>query len=486
MISEYERAQQYDLVIQELEDFAFFLVDPGGRITSWNPGVERFFGYPEADFVGRDFHEIFTPEDRTAGAPEREMETALREGRSADVRWHVCSNQSRVFVEGVLACVRDKSGQHSGFSKIARAVRPRHAAGSMIATILDGTEDAIYAIDTQGRFVFANTPTAALLGRKVDELIGRTRDEFLPAGLAEDSHATDASVMRGTTSRLVEERFLTHDRGERVMLSTKTPWRGADGEVIGLVAIAKDVTARAAYAGERERLLREVRRSNEDLSAFSHTVAHDLRAPLRSVRTYAELLGRHLRESSDHTSQQFIAVVMQGAESMERLIDSLLRYAESGDELSATSVSVGAVINGLLHTLRPLIEETGATITADHLPVVHADPVRILQLFQNLIVNAMNYRSKQPPRIRIWAEELDTEYRFGVADNGIGIAPEHFDRIFAPLKRVQTNVQGSGIGLALAKKIVETHGGRIWVESVLGKGSTFYFTLPKPAGTGPE
>jgi PAS domain S-box-containing protein len=487
MPNEHERAKLYQLLIEELQDFAVFLLDVDGRITSWNPGVERFFGFPEAEFVGKDVREIFTPEDRAAGAAEQELETARALGRSSDIRWHMCRDQSRVFVDGVLTAIKDEAGTLCGFSKIARAVRPAQAAGTMMETILEGAEDPIYAVDKQGRFVFANTHAASLLGHTLDEVIGHVWEEVVPPALAADLRATDESVMSGNRARLVEERFPTPDRGERVMLATKAPWRDTNGKSIGLVAIAKDITIRTAYQGERDRLLREIRRSNEELSAFSHVVAHDLRAPLRAVKIYAELLARHLEGRLDSTARQFLTFVTEGSESMEHLIESLLHYAESGDELSVSRVSVSAVIDGLLHTLDPLIRETNARVTTDTMPEVQADPVRLLQLFQNLIVNAINYRGSEPPQIHISVEASGGEYRFAVADNGIGIAREHFEHIFAPLKRLQSKkVKGSGLGLALCRKIVERHGGRIWVESVVGKGSTFFFTLPRLPENSPQ
>jgi PAS domain S-box-containing protein len=480
MVSEPDSAKLYELLIRELGDFAVFLIDLDGRITSWNPGVEHFFGYPESEFIGRNIADIFTPPDRAAGAHRQEMETARVEGRSSDLRWHLCRDQSWVFVEGVLTAIKDESGAVYAFSKIARAVRPKHAAGNLVATILVGTEDVIYAIDKDGRFVFANPSAGRLFGRSDEDLIGHTREEVLPPHLAADVRATDDSVMAGTQSRLVEERFPSTDRGERIMLVTKTPWLDPRGGVMGLVAIAQDVTIRARNAAEREQLLRELRRSNEDLSAFSHVVAHDLRTPLRGVKMYAEFLQRHLEGQLDSTASQFMAFVIDGVGSMEQLIDSLLAYANSGEELSATRLDVNAVIDGLLHRLEPLIRETNATVTTDRLPHVQADPVRLLQVFQNLIVNAINYRGSEPPRIHISANAAGDEYRFAVSDNGEGIRREDFDRIFLPLQRLHSrSVPGTGIGLALARKIVERHGGRIWVESTMGKGSTFFFTLPR-------
>jgi PAS domain S-box-containing protein len=479
MTSEQDRAKLEQLLINELEDFAVFLVGLDGRIASWNPGVERFFGYKEADFIGRDFATIFTPEDRAAGAHEQEMENVRRTGRSSDIRWHLCKDQTRVFVEGVLVALRDDSGNCIAFAKVARAVNPSHTGGSLLGTILEGTDDAIYAVDREGRFTFANAPAAKLFGRDLNALIGHRRDEIVPAPLAGDLRATDQSVMESTGARLVEEKLPT-DRGERVLLTTKAAWRDTEGKPIGVVSLAKDITAQNAHREDRERLLRDVRRSNEELAAFSHVVAHDLRAPLRGVKIYAEMLAQHL-EGSDDTAKEFIRFITDGAAHMEQLIDSLLRYAESGEELALQRVNVNAVVDGLLRSLGPLIRTTGTTVTRDPLPEVDADPVRLLQVFQNLLVNAISYRGSDPPRIHIAAEKTHSDYCFRVTDNGEGIARDNFERIFAPLKRFAAkNIPGSGLGLALSRKIIELHGGRMWVESVLGKGSTFLFTLPIP------
>ena len=194
----FDQANLHDLLIQELEDFAVFLIGREGRITSWNPGVKRFLGYDEHEFIGKDVAEIFTPEDRAARIPQAEMEKAQNAGRASDVRWHLRKDLKRVFVEGVLIALKDESGGVASFAKIARAVHPQNiAASSMIASVLDGTDDAIYVIDRSGRFTFANSQAARLFGRSLEEVVGQTWDEILPTAAAE-LRATDASVMGGT------------------------------------------------------------------------------------------------------------------------------------------------------------------------------------------------------------------------------------------------------------------------------------------------
>ena len=251
--------------------------------------------------------------------------------------------------------------------------------------------------------------------------------------------------------------------------------------MIGVVGIAQDFHARKSAEEEREGLLRELRRSNEDLTQFSYVVSHDLQAPLRMVQSYTQLLARRYEGQLDETADSFISIITKGAIGMQQLIQGLLRYAQAGEDvLTKGPVSVDAILDGALSNLKVLVEESSAEFTREPMPVVFGDPVQLLQLFQNLLGNAMKYATADvPPRIDLTARKEDGEYRFALTDNGLGIDTKNFERIFAPLKRLHgQEIPGTGIGLAVCKKIVERHGGRIWVTSVLGKGSTFHFTLP--------
>ncbi|MFZ0593030.1 MAG: ATP-binding protein, partial [Bryobacteraceae bacterium] len=224
----------------------------------------------------------------------------------------------------------------------------------------------------------------------------------------------------------------------------------------------------------------ELRRANEELSQFAQVAAHDLQTPLRNIKTSAEFMAKRYQGQLDQAADQFIQYIVGGIDQMQELIEALLTYARGGEEsVRKDSVQVSTVIETVLANLNSEIEKTGAEVTCKALPVVEGDVVQLSQLFQNLIGNAMKYRSKEPPRITISAQKKDQKWIFSVRDNAVGIAFEHRERIFAPLKRLHgPEIPGSGIGLAICKKIVERSGGRIWVESQVGQGSTFYFTLP--------
>jgi signal transduction histidine kinase len=230
----------------------------------------------------------------------------------------------------------------------------------------------------------------------------------------------------------------------------------------------------------------ELARSNADLEQFAYVASHDLQEPLRMVTAYTQLLGERYRGRLDENADKFIAYASEGAQRMQILIQDLLAFSRIGrNSATGASVDCNAVMAAVLLGLAPAILESGATVTFGELPAVWAHRTQVAQLFQNLIGNAIKFRGDQRPVISIQAERADQQTLFSVSDNGIGIAPEYTQNIFVVFQRLHARSEypGNGIGLAICKKIVERYGGRIWVESQSGSGSTFKFTLP---GSGPD
>ncbi len=238
---------------------------------------------------------------------------------------------------------------------------------------------------------------------------------------------------------------------------------------------------------EHKQSQEELARSNQDLEQFAYVASHDLQEPLRMVATYTQLLAERYRGKLDADADKYIHYAVDGALRMQTLVQDLLafsRLGRQGTDLQSTDCNV--LVETAVHNLQTAVHESGARVTHDHLPTVVADGSQLLQVFQNLIGNAIKFRGPDPPSIHISASKKGREWVFSVTDNGIGIASEHADTIFVIFKRLHTRAEypGSGIGLSICKKIIERQGGRIWVESQPGQGSTFKFTLPdtRPGG----
>ena len=230
----------------------------------------------------------------------------------------------------------------------------------------------------------------------------------------------------------------------------------------------------------------DLARSNRELEQFAYVASHDLQEPLRMVSSFTQLLARRYQGKLDRDADEFIAYAVDGANHMQRLIGDLLAFSRVGTRGKPLApTDSGAALNRALANLHEAIQESRAVLTHDPMPVVLADETQLVQLFQNLIANAIRFQREFPPRVHIAATPEAKEWTFAVRDNGIGIAPEHQERIFVIFQRLhrRADYPGTGIGLALCKKIVERHGGRIWVESEPGKGSAFYFTMSKESGS---
>ena len=231
-----------------------------------------------------------------------------------------------------------------------------------------------------------------------------------------------------------------------------------------------------------QRTMAELERSNAELEQFAYIISHDLQEPLRMVASYTQLLEKRYKGSLDADAEEFIAYAVDGARRMQNMIQSLLSYSRVGTRGKPFEpTECESVFEQALANLKLTIDESGAGVTHDPLPRVMADETQLIQLFQNLLANAIKFRGEEQPRIHVSAKEDSNDCLFSLSDNGIGINPEYFDRIFVIFQRLHGREEypGTGIGLSVCKRIVERHGGRIWVESQPGEGSTFHFAIPK-------
>jgi len=314
--------------------------------------------------------------------------------------------------------------------------------------------------------------------------VGQKVKNIIPEGFAErliaDSTRTAAVALAqqiGTGIELSGRRKDGSDFPIEIMLS---PLESAEGILV--TAAIRDISVRKSSEEHLVKTVGELKRSNDELQQFAYVASHDLQEPLRMVASYTQLLAQRYKGRLDSDADEFIAYAVDGSTRMQGLIQDLLSYSRAGTNAKVLrEISSEGALKEALASLRVTIEESGAVVTYDSLPAITTDGTQLAQVFQNLVGNAIKYHGGQVPRVHISAlKNGGNEWMFSVRDNGLGIDPQYFDRIFILFQRLHgpTKFKGTGIGLAICKKVLEGLGGRIWVESQLEKGSTFYFTLP--------
>jgi signal transduction histidine kinase/ActR/RegA family two-component response regulator len=350
-------------------------------------------------------------------------------------------------------------------------------------SLLEAAPDAMIISSEDGQIVLVNSQTEVMFGFRRDELIGQNIRMLVPDWNGQVP-AQEFGARRKNDQQFPVEISLSPLQTEEGLLFTSairniTERKRADEAIREL-----NTTLEQRVAERTQELLQSneaLRQSNDDLNQFAYAASHDLQEPLRMVALYSQLLQRRYAGKLDEEADQFISYIVGGAKRMEMLLKDLLTYSQTGssNEGPAYPVDCESVIRKVMLNLQASVEQNGAEVTWNTLPTVQAHEIRVVQLLQNLIGNAIKYRSAEPPRIHICAECGESEVLFSVQDNGIGIEAEFKQQIFGIFKRLHgQNYPGTGIGLAICQRIVERYNGRIWVDSKVGEGSRFWFTLP--------
>ncbi len=482
--------EQLQLLVSELDEFVVVLCDTSGNFTSWHSGVLAQFGYTAGEFIGKNLELLFPEEVRNSGAVEREIATAAAKGRASDTRWLVKKSGNRMMVDGVTIALREPDGGLAGFGKVLLDITPLTTAlesGRALAEALG--QSTVLIRRWSGAIQHWTAGCERLYGWTAAEASGKIADALLetvfPTPLAEiERQLLESGIWQGEFQQVRKDRTLVVVSAHWVLVA------GEKRQDPLVIATHTDITSRLQMqrdlesANERlKRMAHELERSNQELEEFAHIASHDLRAPLTTSRWLTDLLALRNGSQLDQEGNACVKRISTSLERMSNLVDAILTHAQVGQSAIGTieETDTDAALAAALDNLHSEIVTANASIEYGSLPPLAIQPQALTQLFQNLLANAIKYgRPGVAPEIKITARSENADWVIAVEDNGIGIEPEWTERIFLPLqRRSELGAAGAGLGLATCKKIVTRAGGRIWVKSELGVGSTFYFGLPR-------
>ncbi len=462
------------------------ILTPSGELIEANRTALDAIGMNLSDVVGQPFWE--TPWWTHSPQLQRQLKDATRRAAAGElVRFeaeHILVDGSSIFVDFSMKPVLDERGQVVALIPEGRDISDRKRVETQLReqeaflkSIYDRTEQAIFVVNVglagELRYAGFNPVSERYAGVTHAQIQDKTPAEAFGADLGGILRQNYERCLQAGTSITYEERvdFVSHIIWT---LTTLVPLRDAQGRIYRIIGTATDIS-------DRKRQEEDLARSNAELQQFAYVASHDLQEPLRMVTSYLELLERRYKGQLDPKADQFINYAVDGAVRMQTLINALLTYSRVGSTTqSYEAVDLAEVLQDVLTNLQVTIAQNDAIVTHDPLPQVNGNCIQLIQLLQNLISNGIKFRREDAPRIHIGVKRLADKWLFSIRDNGIGIEAQYTDRIFIIFQRLHSRAEhpGTGIGLSICKKIVERHGGKLWVESQPEKGSTFHFTLP--------
>jgi PAS domain S-box-containing protein len=459
---------------------AILLTKPDGSILAVNPAAEKMFGMTKEEITKAGREGIVVKDEQLGSA----LKERRQKGKVRAEFTFIRKDGSTFLGEATSSLFIDADGSVKT-SMIIRDISERKNAEEAIKlaniynrSLIEASLDPLVTIGPDGKINDVNTATELVTGYPRDDLIGTDFSDYF----------TEPQKAKSGYQRVFREGEvrdypleIKHKNGNLTpVLYNASVYRDESDEVIGVFAAALDITERKKVEYSLKETINELERSNHELESFAYITSHDLQEPLRTIASFTQLMERRYKGQFDSDADEFMDYIVIAAVRMKAMIQGLLEYSRVGKDEELEEFNVEEALNQTLSNMHSSIDECNADITYENLPVIVADKKQIARVFQNLIGNALKFRREGiQPKIHISARKED-EYIFSVRDNGIGIEPQYMGRIFDVFKRLHTidEYQGTGIGLAVVKRIIERHGGRIWVESKLGKGSIFYFTIP--------
>ena len=529
----------YFRLVNSVTKYAIFALDGAGCVVTWNPGAERIKGYRAEEIVGRHFSTFYPPESNAGAALAKKLDTAARDGHVEDEGWRVRKDGSRFWANVVISAMRNGQGVLDGFTKVTREVdrarRINHALHNSEQTfsllVRSVTDYAILLLDPQGRVTSWNEGAQRIKGYTADEIIGRSFRKFYPTEAIAAKLPERELECAAREGRFEDEDWRVRKDGSRFWANViVTALRNDAGELIGYAKVTRDLTARrdaeaqarklaveeAQHAEalrrseELEQLNARLKHSNDELQAalkaaensrlaaeqassamaeayrqldqFAYVASHDLKAPLRGIANLAQWLQDDAGDRLSGDSAEHLRLLQGRVRRMEALIDGILTYSRAGRVSGvAEQVDTRALVRDVIDLIAP--PDSVSIEVPDDLPTLETELLPLQQVFMNLIGNAVKYSAAERADAAVRIEWRDTgeDTEFSVLDNGPGIAPEFQERVWGIFQVLSSRdkVEGTGVGLAVVKKLVESRGGRVSLESVPGEGAVFRFTWPK-------
>jgi len=474
-----------------VRDYAIFMLDGAGRVLTWNAGAQRLKGYRAEEIIGKHFSCFYPSDAVEAGKPARLLALAAREGRVEDEGWRVRQDGSRFWADVIITALRDPDGSVIGFAKVTRDTTERrraelalHESEERFRLLVESVQEyAIFVLDPAGRVASWNAGAEAIKGYAAEEILGQHVAVFYTpedVALGKPQAQLEAAAREG---RVEDEGWRLRKDGNRFWADTViTAMRDPTGALIGFGKVTRDLT-------RRRRIEEQLAQSNAELERFSYSVSHDLRAPLRAINGYAQAVLEDYAAALDAEGQRFLGIIRDSAKRGGELIDALLNFSRLGRQtMSMEPVDLTELARAVVDELRRSADVEGMDVIVDPLQPTRGDRTLLRQVLANLIGNAFKFSRGRPhPQIEIGARREGQAVVYFVRDNGVGFDMRYADKLFGVFQRLHRadEFEGTGVGLALAQRIIQRHGGRIWADGKVDGGATFFFTLPaeRPAAS---